>query len=294
MEDLMDLDAMDFGFEEESENVFADFPGLDEEDDQEVETTFEPVTPKRQPARPMASPANKPLRPAATKPQPAAKPVAKPAPKVAATVEVKAPKPKAAKPEPAKKGMVRVNQPSKAVSYEEIFQSVTAKVEKYDQIMQERANGGKTIPQSVVISKELLVSLLAARFTEEQTSGLKLAMAKSMISMGFDKEEVVAALSDYQVKKVEAEAIYAMFMQVMYEVLYAGAGVPMFKTEDCNCTLKGNWTEATVKDNAHLQTEYATYTDSFLRITASSPAPANKKTLGHIKGDSFVPAKIEK
>ena len=296
MDLMMDLDVMDLDFDDEME--FEDFEEFDveSEDDDMVETFEEFEEPEAEPV---------------VEPEPAPKPVKRPTVKSAAETPVNKPQPKTktvktvkvAEPSPAqpkapkaesKKGMVRKTVARSNESYEDLFKQVTGKVDKYKEVMEARANGGKAIPQAVVISKELMSSLLAARFTEEQEAGLKLAMRKAMVSMGFDKEDVASALDGYQIKKVEADAIYSLVLQVMYEILNAEAGVPLFKTEDCNCSLKGKWTEASVKDNAHLQTEYATYTKPFLKVTASSPAPAGKKFLGHIKGGKFVPVKKDK
>ena len=84
-------------------------------------------------------------------------------------------------------------------------------------------------------------------------------MTKAMVSMGFDKEDVVDAVSGYSFKKVESEMIFNAVLDVLYDILNAGAGVPLWKNEDCNCTLKGEWTEPKLYTNEHLKTDKATY-----------------------------------
>lgn len=175
-------------------------------------------------------------------------------------------------------------------SYDALFGKVTEKVERYNTIMEAREKGKtKEIPQSVVISKDLLNSLLTAKFTEENDAGLKAAMQKAMVSMGFDKDDVKDAVTNYTFKKVETELIYNTILNVFYDVLNAEAGISLFKTDDCNCSLKGQWTDPKVSANEHLKTNKASYIDSFLRVSASSPAPLTKKATGTIKGGKFIP-----
>lgn len=287
-DDLLDLVEMDDSSNasmfEESEDLF-DLGTTEEDEMEESVVEFTPVTPPTTRRKVVASKpvvVEEPVLEVPVKATPV-KPVAK----TTTTKVASKPVEKPVKATEEKRGKMRVRTTTKAVQgYETLFGDVTAKVDKYNEIMEARRNGDKgAIPQSVVISRELLVSLLAAKFTEDNAVGVKEAMAKAMVSMGFDKEDVIDALSTYNVKKVEASAILDAVLGVMYDVVSSGAGLPLFKTEDCNCSLKGEWKQPEVRDNAQLKTDKATYIESYLRVSTSSPAPVNKKHLGTITSD---------
>ena len=278
-----ELEFDDFDFDDEDdmeieEDVFEDDEEEFEEEDDEPEEEPEPV--KR--------PASKPKQQAA-KPKPQVKTqvvqnVSKK--QIKATDEVKK--------EKAPSGKVRkqAKLPKEHATYEKLMETVTAKVDAYDKIMEERAyNKTTALPQSTAISKELFVKLLVAKASEENDKGMKVAMQKAMVSMGFDSDDVKDALSTYHFKETEMNAIYVQMFELMYDVLSAGSGFPLFKNDDCNSTLEGRWTDEVIKDNAHLNTDKATKIDSFLKLTCKSTAPAGKKQQGHIKGNKFVPIK---
>jgi hypothetical protein len=177
-------------------------------------------------------------------------------------------------------------------SYEELFEEVDAKVEAYDTVMEERANGGTAIPPSVIISKDLLLGLLSAKASED-ASYLKSMIAKIMIKMGYDKEEVQEEVKKYNFSKTDAEPVLGLVTDVLYEVLAAGAGFAMFKTDDCNFSFKGTWVDEQISENKHLNTDKASKIDSYLSIKSKSPAPKNKKTLGKVVKGKFVADKAE-
>lgn len=191
-----------------------------------------------------------------------------------------------------KKGKTKVRKTVTDLSYSALFESVEAKVNKYDEIMEARAAGKtKEIPQSPVISKDLLIALLTARSNELVDGGLKLSVIKAMVSMGYDREEAIAEVQAYKFKRTEVDGIYTMINDVLYEIISAGSGIPLFKTEDCNATISGKWNAQRLSDNKHLNTNKASLIDSYLSVQVKSPAPANKKQLGTIKNGKFVPDK---
>ena len=293
MEDLMDLSEFDEELESTDDFEFDDF---EEEEEVPAKVTFSKKLPTKQ--RQVKKPVveldeeedfeeeiieEKPVKPA---PKTKAKEIKVPVEKPVVEKQVK-------KSKPSGKTRSRVTTPSNA-SYEDLFGKVTEKVDKYNTIMEARNAGkSKEIPQSVVVSKELLVALLSSKFSESNDTGIKAAMTKAMVSMGFDKEDVVDAVSGYSFKKVESEMIFNAVLDVLYDILNAGAGVPLWKNEDCNCTLKGEWTEPKLYTNEHLKTDKATYTESFLKVTTNSPAPMNKKSTGVIKKGKFIPDEEE-
>lgn len=191
---------------------------------------------------------------------------------------------------PARKGRTRVRNVVNNKSYETLFETVVAKVTKYDEIMQLRAEGKtKEIPQSPVISRDLLIALLTARANELTKGGLKLSTIKAMVSMGYDKEEAIKVVQAYNFKRTELDSIYTMINDVIYEIVSEGSGIPLFKTEDCNATISGKWNAERLSDNKHLNTNKASFIESYLSVQVKSPAPANKKHLGTIKNGKFVP-----
>jgi hypothetical protein len=185
-------------------------------------------------------------------------------------------------------------------SYEDLFEEVTDKTEAYDAAMEERQNGSTVIPPSVIISKDLLLGLLSAKSSEDNTY-LKTMIAKIMIKMGYDKEEVQEEVKKYNFAKTDVEPVLGLVTDVLYEVLEAGAGFAMFKTEDCNFSMRGVWVDEKISENKHLNTTKDSKIESYLAIKTKSPAPKNKKTLGKVVKGKFVadtaetkPAKKEK
>ena len=280
-----ELEFDDFDFEDEDDMEIEDDVFEDEDDEDEFEEDDEPEE-EPEPVKPVKKPAPKQQ---AIKPKPQVKTqvvqnVSKK--QIKATDEVKK--------EKAPSGKVRkqAKLPKEHATYEKLMETVTAKVDAYDKIMEERAyNKTTALPQSTAISKELFVKLLVAKASEENDKGMKVAMQKAMVSMGFDSDDVKDALSTYHFKETEMNAIYVQMFELMYDVLSAGSGFPLFKNDDCNSTLEGRWTDEVIKDNAHLNTDKATKIDSFLKLTCKSTAPAGKKQQGHIKGNKFVPIK---
>ena len=280
-----ELEFDDFDFDDEDDMEIEDDVFEDEDDEDEFEEDDEPEE-EPEPVKPVKKPAPKQQ---AVKPKPQVKTqvvqnVSKK--QIKATDEVKK--------EKAPSGKVRkqAKLPKEHATYEKLMETVTAKVDAYDKIMEERAyNKTTALPQSTAISKELFVKLLVAKASEENDKGMKVAMQKAMVSMGFDSDDVKDALSTYHFKETEMNAIYVQMFELMYDVLSAGSGFPLFKNDDCNSTLEGRWTDEVIKDNAHLNTDKATKIDSFLKLTCKSTAPAGKKQQGHIKGNKFVPIK---
>ena len=280
-----ELEFDDFDFDDEDDMEIEDDVFEDEDDEDEFEEDDEPEE-EPEPVKPVKKPAPKQQ---AIKPKPQVKTqvvqnVSKK--QIKATDEVKK--------EKAPSGKVRkqAKLPKEHATYEKLMETVTAKVDAYDKIMEERAyNKTTALPQSTAISKELFVKLLVAKASEENDKGMKVAMQKAMVSMGFDSDDVKDALSTYHFKETEMNAIYVQMFELMYDVLSAGSGFPLFKNDDCNSTLEGRWTDEVIKDNAHLNTDKATKIDSFLKLTCKSTAPAGKKQQGHIKGNKFVPIK---
>lgn len=284
-----ELEFDDFDFEDEDDmeiedDVFEDEDDEDEfEEDDEPEEEPEPVKPVKKPAPKQQAVKAKPQVKTQVQQQISKKQIKQANP---ATEEVKK--------EKAPSGKVRkqAKLPKEHATYEKLMETVTAKVDAYDKIMEERAyNKTTALPQSTAISKELFVKLLVAKASEENDKGMKVAMQKAMVSMGFDSDDVKDALSTYHFKETEMNAIYVQMFELMYDVLSAGSGFPLFKNDDCNSTLEGRWTDEVIKDNAHLNTDKATKIDSFLKLTCKSTAPAGKKQQGHIKGNKFVPIK---
>ena len=193
-------------------------------------------------------------------------------------------------------GKVRVRSTNTSKqTYEGLFTQVTDKVDNYKAIMEENSKLKKgergRIPTSTAISKELFNQLLAAKFSEvEITEGLKATMVKSMIAMGFDREEVTDAVSNHTFGKTEVEKLSKVFFDVMYDVLSAESGMPLFKTEDTTTIIKGEWQEPSIMDTSRLghSENSAVYTDRYLKIKVSSKAPESKKTQGILEDGEFV------
>lgn len=321
--DLIDIDGDDELESVESADEFElnDF----EDDDYEDEVEFVPETPKPLPNRravtktvqskPLtkkattkATASNKPEKVLASSVTPKASTTknTKGEVKTMKTVNVKAVSAKEnVKPETKKAsvsktvkttGKVRVRSTNTSKqTYEGLFTQVTDKVDNYKAIMEENSKLKKgergRIPTSTAISKELFNQLLAAKFSEvEITEGLKATMVKSMIAMGFDREEVSDAVSNHTFGKTEVEKLSKVFFDVMYDVLSAESGMPLFKTEDTTTIIKGEWQEPSIMDTSRLghSENSAVYTDRYLKIKVSSKAPESKKTQGILEDGEFV------
>ena len=283
-DDMFEVDdEVELDFEEDDEEEFEeeieendDDLEFDDDDEEEDEPEEEIVEVKK------------------VKPTPTPKPVTQAKPKKQKVVSSKpSVEEKPAKKEKQPSGKVRKqNKVQKEhATYEKLMETVTSKVDAYDKIMEERALGkSKALPQSTAISKELFVKLLVAKASEENDKGMKQAMQKAMVSMGFDSEDSKDALSNYRFKETEMSLVYAQMFELMYDILSIGSGFPLFKNEDCNSTLEGRWTEEVLKDNAHLNTDKATYIESFLKLSCKSTAPVSKKHQGKINSKGqFVP-----
>lgn len=203
-----ELEFDDFDFEDEDdmeieEDVFEDDEEEFEEEDDEPEEEPEPVKPIKKPA-----PKQQAVKP---KPQVKTQVVQNVSKKqIKATDEVKK--------EKAPSGKVRkqAKLPKEHATYEKLMETVTAKVDAYDKIMEERAyNKTTALPQSTAISKELFVKLLVAKASEENDKGMKVAMQKAMVSMGFDSDDVKDALSTYHFKETEMNAIYVQMFELI-------------------------------------------------------------------------------
>ena len=270
-----DEEEIDFDFDEEDDEEFEDEEEEVEEEIEEDEEEEEPEPVKK----------SKPVK----------KEVVKPSKKVKEKPALEESKPKAKKEKVTSKSSGKTRNPAKVKehqTYEALMEQVNQKVDNYDRIMTERAYGkSKALPQSTAISKDLFIKLLVAKASETNDRGMKLAMKKAMVSMGFDGEDVKDALEGYHFKETEMLEVYTQMFDLMYDILSAGSGFPLFKTEDCNATLEGRWTEESLRTNEHLNTEYATRIESFLKVSAKSVAPTAKKQQGHIKGNKFVPVK---
>jgi hypothetical protein len=187
------------------------------------------------------------------------------------------------------------SKPAKAPTrktYDELFEEVTDKTEAYDSVMEDRANGSKDIPPSVLMSKDSVHGLLAAK-ASENPEYLKTMIAKIMIKMGYDKEEVQGEVKKYNFAKTDAEPVLALVTDVLYDIMNVGGGFSLFKTEDCNFSMRGVWVDEKISENKHLNTDKDSLIETYLAIKTKSPAPKNKKTLGKVVKGKFVAEKKE-
>ena len=188
---------------------------------------------------------------------------------------------------PEKGGKKDKPKESKRLNFKKLFESVTDKVKNYDGIMKLRSKGkSEKVPPSVVISQELLVKLIAAKFSED-TSWLK-GIIKTL---GYDWEQVKE--ENIEVAATYAAKILGVIREVESSVLEASSGYVLFKNDNCSTTLFGRNMEETIRDNSTLsipmKDESLTHTKipEYLKVIARSRTP--KKINGKMKKGNFVP-----
>jgi chemotaxis protein histidine kinase CheA len=169
---------------------------------------------------------------------------------------------------------------------EETYEDFLAKVAEKVALSKNREKNGDTfIPRSPYISDELLVNLIITKNPEV----MKRFIINSLKSINIDSKEA---------KKLKLSAnsfapVLKEIFEVFYDVFSLESGFTMLRKDDCRAVVYGNVMPSKIYDNRKLvfaNKEGKDYTkaDEYLKISVSSPIPANKKRTGTIKNGKFI------
>lgn len=215
-----------------------------------------------------------------------------PAPKKSSKKTAKSPA-KSSKKAPAKKEAKKATKKSApaAKSFEEHWAEVEAKVENWNGGKVSYAKDGtKIIPQSPVVSNELLYNLIA---TFDSSDAWKDFVEKIVGKVSSEiKEDIKESRDSYNITGNDVAPVVVSIFETLYKLCSVESGFKLFSTEDCIATVYGNKVEGKIVDNSRLNVskgkEFSKIED-YIQIKVKSPAPDNKKQLGTMNGKKFVP-----